>query len=163
MRLRSSCCTGSRVISWSLDVACTESTSQPFFLREAIRAVFSGSSPTMSACDCTARVRWSPAARVELRVARVAAGAAGAGAVTAGMTRVAPSGSGADGAATGVVETGTRGRRQMRTEDARLIQSFWSHLLSSHSTSCSMPLSARRRQSTILPEYQSKAVKSAFA
>ena len=76
------------------------------------------------------------------------------------MARVAPGASGAGAAAADVVGTGIvdRGRRQMRTEDARLIQSLLSHLLSSHSTSCSMPLSARRRQLTILPEYQSQAV-----
>ena len=51
----------------------------------------------------------------------------------------------------------------MRTEDARLIQSFVSHLLSNHSISCSMPLSERRRQLTTLPRYQSQFVKSVLA
>ena len=62
---------------------------------------------------------------------RAARGASGAGCswrrcCDGGVARVTPGGSGADGATAGVVGTGTvdRGRRQMRTEDARLIQSL---------------------------------------
>ena len=83
--------------------------------------------------------------RAELRVARATSGAAGG----------AAGGAGAGGGASGGEDAGSR---QMRTEEARLTQSFWVHLLSSHSISCSMPLSARRLQLTTLPEYHSQAV-----
>ena len=87
---------------------------------------------------------------MELRVARAVGGTIG-GAAGGGDIGV------------GTSDGDDVGSRQMRTEEAKLIQSFWVHLSSSQLISCSMPLSARRLQPTTLPEYQVQAVKSPFA